>query len=94
MSDHGTQVFAADGTTLIFDSRIAQAGVLMDVQALKTTSTTVLSYPAFAGRTAFVMDGCSNMIAAASVDYALGYPRVSLAGGNGVETLQFLIFAS
>lgn len=95
MSDFGLQVFAADGTTVLFDSRTAQVGVIADLVNLVPYEHWERTYPAFAGRTMFVMSAHAYLPSpAAAVDYALGYPRVVIDAPAALQNMAFLVFAT
>lgn len=90
---YGMQVYAADGVTLIFDSRVVQGGVLAEVPVITSAVPTVRTYPAFAGRIVFAMDLWGVADTQVSVDYALGYPRVTFPGVSPSLPRAYLVFA-
>lgn len=85
---YGLQVFDGSGT-VVFDNRNAQAGVLLDVFAPNNGGET-RTYPGAAGLSVFTMLAGGHTNATATVDYALGYPRVTAQPGyNGVPLMVF-----
>lgn len=50
------------------------------------------SYPAFPGRSAYILNAHQNEDTSVSVDYALGYPRCTFPGGipNTVSLFVFV----
>lgn len=59
-----------------FDSTEAVGGCLVDVLNITTTGV-VKTYPQYAGRGCVLVSSTSDPAAQGSVDFALGYPRVS-----------------
>ncbi len=74
---YGVRIRNTAGET-VFESTVAQGGVVIDT--FIAAAGEVRTYPQFAGMTVFAnaaSGSAANM--AASVDYALGYPRVTLS---------------
>lgn len=90
----GVQVLHGDGVTVTFDSRTAQAGTLPEVLALATASVTVRTYPDFSGYTVSTLDASGYQPAGIVVDYALGYPRITIPGGLSSIVRHILVIAS
>lgn len=79
---HGLQVLDAAGH-VTWDSNTSVGGVLVDMLQASTSTAVVRTYPAFAGRSARVLqaDGTDDM--SATVDTALGFPRVTIPVTGG-----------
>jgi hypothetical protein len=85
---YGLQVFDGSGT-VIFDNRYAQAGVVLDLFAPNNAGET-RTYPGAAGLSVFTMLASGYSDVTATVDYALGYPRVvAQPGYNGASLVVF-----
>ena len=89
------QVYNASGV-LVFDTETALGGQIVDMPTVAALATQTFFYPAFAGRSMDVLligsaFGYSGDDIGAPVDYALGYPRVIVAGQNWLRT--FLVLA-
>jgi len=74
---YGLVVYAPDGVTEIFNSRSAQVGCATDI-VTATSAAQTFTYPLFAGRNAEAIY-LAGYGATASVDTALGYPRVTIS---------------
>lgn len=67
-----------------FDSTQAQVGCLVEVLVVPAGPAATRTYPAFAGRNAAAVQLSGSIVSLASVDTALGYPRVVLPAGDPV----------
>lgn len=78
---YGVRIRTTAGET-IFESTVAQGGVVIDL--FIATAGEVRTYPAFAGMTVFAASsGGSAWSTDITVDYALGYPRVTMPASYG-----------
>lgn len=74
----GVQVFDAS-STLVWDSTTVVGGIPADVRFYAAgASGATLSYPQFAGMSAFILDG-SQATAFVSLDTSAGYPVVTVS---------------
>ena len=86
---HGLQFFSSTGQ-LTFDSRDAVGGVVADVVSMAAGGGNLTkSYPDFPGRSAIVKAGAFDV--PGSVDYALGYPRVTFASAAAFPVTWIVI---
>lgn len=74
----GIRVFNSAGT-VVWDSTTAGGGIIVGVEAVAASTAPVFTYAAFPGRSAKVMSSTVGKDTGVTVDYALGYPRVTLA---------------
>lgn len=76
MSDYGLEVRDAYGN-VTFSSINAVGGCFAGIAIGNGVSATAFTYPDFAGRTAIAVPMFDPTIRPATVDYSLGYPRVT-----------------
>ena len=88
---YGVVVYASDGVTEIFNSRVAELGCATDVVTATSVAQT-FTYSAFPGRNAEAIY-LAGYNATASVDTALGYPRVTVSAllSTALQPATFLI---
>ena len=90
----GVQVFNAAGA-LVWDSSNVAGGVIADIKTYESTNTAILTYPAFAGRSASIITLLSWIAASTdgvSVDYALGYPRITVSAASTTRKFAVVVF--
>lgn len=92
MASYGLRVWAADGVTLTFDSETAGFGCLADVISVTSNANITKTYPDFPGKTCTVVQMCDYWDQNTSVDYALGYPRVTVPAGYTGQALTYGVF--
>jgi hypothetical protein len=76
MSDFVLEVSDGAGN-VTFSTEAAVGGVLLAVIVGNGVSATAFTYPDYAGRSVFAMPLVDPAAKPATVDYALGYPRVT-----------------
>jgi hypothetical protein len=89
----GAQIFDASGA-LLWDSTMAMGGVAADYQQFSAGfSGTTLSYPQWAGLSAFILDGTGNGYgqACTSLSMSSGYPVVTVASGSPADFAFVLV---
>lgn len=77
----GVQTFDASGG-LVWDSSVAVGGIVADSRQVASGVSTTFTYPAYAGRTPFLIGLLDTTPASITVDTTLGYPRVSVASAG------------
>lgn len=87
----GVQVFNAS-SQLIWDSRTAGSGVVATVIALASGASGTYTFPDFAGRTAGVVSIAYFGTVVPTVDYALGYPRVTIPADSQPRQILVAMF--
>ena len=87
----GIQTFNEIGL-LVWDSTTALGGVVADYQEYAASSSGVLVYPSFAGRTAFVVPVLDLVTGTVSVDSLLGYPRVTITSAALLRRFMLVVF--
>lgn len=90
---YGFQIFDASGA-LLWDSTTATGGVTADYQQFSAGfGGTTLSYPQWAGFSAFLMDGYGNGYGQSltSLSMSSGYPVVTVAAGAPVAFSFILV---
>jgi hypothetical protein len=82
----GLQVFNPAGS-LVWDSSTVAGGAVADVRSFLPTDTATLTYPAFAGRSVYIINlriRTEAGVSGVAADTALGYPRVTVStAGSG-----------
>lgn len=92
---YGIQLFADDGITITWDSTKVGSGVIVGIITVPAYTSPVYTYPDFPGRTLFrVTMALSDYFYAGgsgipSIDYTLGYPRISFPS-VGMTTTNIL----
>lgn len=87
---YGVQIFNAGGS-LLWDSSVAGSGIVADVLVLPAGGPWTYTYPDFAGRTVNIVALVYLGTTLATVDTALGYPRVTVP--NDANARTFLVVA-
>jgi len=81
---YGLRAWAADGTTLTFDSVQMMAGVCIGIFKYNAGDTDTKTFPDLAGKTVTLRNIYGSTRASfptgVNVDYALGYPRFNVSG--------------
>ena len=89
-------VFDSAGTE-VFDTYTSLGGQVVDLPVVAASATPTFTYPSFAGRSMDVMligsaFGYSGDDIGATVDYSLGYPRVTVASQPWVRAFLMLVY--
>jgi hypothetical protein len=63
---------------VVFDSRVAYAGVCVGLHDVPANTAATYTYPDYAGYTAIVLTATGSRAWGHTIDYALGYPRVTV----------------
>ena len=77
---------------IVYDNRVTAVGCLAASPVVPANTAQVFSYPAFVGRSAIVMTTVGNRTTGVTVDYALGYPRVTFAAFSLVRNALIWIY--
>lgn len=88
---YGLQIFNSSGT-VTFDTTTAAVGCLAEVVRITGGTSQTKTYPAFAGRTIFVLNMDGSDVFSTSIDYALGYPRAVIPAGFTGFNYTYLVF--
>ncbi|SEL11825.1 hypothetical protein SAMN05216359_105261 [Roseateles sp. YR242] len=94
MSEFGFRVRNAANLAVWFDSRVATAGVCLDfINEPANAAGYTRTYPTFVGRTVrMVSMDLNGAVGGAAVDYALGYPRLTV--GTSAFPQSFMLVVS
>ncbi|MBQ1766796.1 MAG: hypothetical protein IIZ92_28380 [Aquincola sp.] len=76
---------------VVFDSRDAYAGLCVGVIDVPLNAVQVYAYPDYVGRTLKVCGMWGLDAWGASVDYALGYPRVTFSASSARTYVLFIV---
>ena len=77
--------------SVVFDSRDVAAGLCVGVIDVPASTAQVYTYPDYVGRAIRVCGIWGLDIWGASVDYALGYPRVSFIASAARSYVLFIL---
>jgi hypothetical protein len=86
---YGLKVYDAAGA-LIWDSTAVVGGIIADCREFASGESGVFTYPAYAGRAAFLLRDYDTIPASITVDTTLGYPRVTVAA-EAVSWRRFML---
>lgn len=76
----GLTIYGADGVTEIWNSENVFGGVVVHAGKYAAAAAAVVTFPAYPGRTGKIVPSMTNSgTSNATLDYALGYPRLTVA---------------
>lgn len=87
---YGLKLWDASGN-VTFDSTLAAGGVPIALHTVASGASPVYSWPSLAGRTIKGLTFAGNYASQFTIDYALGYPRISYAAQGGVARTTLVI---
>lgn len=80
-----------DSGNVTFDSTLAVGGVPIALHTVASGASPVYSWPSLAGRAIKALTFAGNYGSQFTIDYSLGYPRISYAAQGGVARTTLVI---
>ena len=90
-------IYDTDGTTEVWNSDTVSGGVIATIKAYAPTGTDTLTFPAFAGRSAQIVNLLTSVTAGkgnqnVTLDFALGYPRVTVSASSASRKFALVVY--
>jgi hypothetical protein len=81
----------------VWNSDTVSGGVIATIKSYASTSTDTLTFPAFAGRSAQIVNLLTYVTAGkgsqnVTLDFALGYPRVTVATSSAARKFALVVY--